>query len=143
MTLIIDAGPMIALGDRRDPVWGPIDNLLRTYPGQLVIPAPVTAEVDYLLQGRFGAGANRPFLADLAARKFQVVCLEPQEYERIVFLNRRYAALNPGLADLSVVVLANRFRTNKIVTFDERHFRAMQPLQGGSFTILPADSEPE
>ena len=28
-------------------------------------------------------------------------------------------------------------------TFDERAFRTVAPLQGGTFTILPADAEPE
>lgn len=31
-------------------------------------------------------------------------------------------------------------RTIRIVSFDKRHFRAVTPLQGGAFTILPADS---
>jgi predicted nucleic acid-binding protein len=44
------------------------------------------------------------------------------------------------LADLSIVVLAHRFRTTRIATFDERHFRALRPLDGGSFTLLPADA---
>jgi predicted nucleic acid-binding protein len=44
-----------------------------------------------------------------------------------------------GHADASVAVLAARFGTRRILTFDERHFRAITPLQGGHFTILPAD----
>jgi hypothetical protein len=27
----------------------------------------------------------------------------------------------------------------RIVSFDERHFRALTPLGGGAFTILPTD----
>jgi hypothetical protein len=45
-----------------------------------------------------------------------------------------------GLADLSVVILAHRFRTRRLLTFDERDFRAVTPLSGGSFTLLPHDS---
>lgn len=30
-------------------------------------------------------------------------------------------------------------RTTRIVSFDERRFRTVTPLQGGAFTILPAD----
>jgi uncharacterized protein len=37
------------------------------------------------------------------------------------------------------VILAGRFETRRILTFDERHFRALRPLDGGSFTLLPAD----
>jgi uncharacterized protein len=44
-----------------------------------------------------------------------------------------------GLADLSVVVLAHRFRTRRLLTFDERDFRAVKPLAGGSFVLLPRD----
>jgi len=47
--------------------------------------------------------------------------------------------LRLGLADLSVVVLARKLKTRRILTFDQRRFRAIRPLQGGSFTLLPAD----
>ena len=46
----------------------------------------------------------------------------------------------PGLADLSLVVLAARFKTTTLLTFDERHFRNIEPLQGGRFTLLPIDA---
>ena len=38
-----------------------------------------------------------------------------------------------------MVVLARRFGTRRILTFDERHFRTLRPLDGGAFTILPSD----
>jgi hypothetical protein len=31
-------------------------------------------------------------------------------------------------------------RTTRLRTLDERHFRAMQPLWGASFELLPADA---
>jgi hypothetical protein len=46
-----------------------------------------------------------------------------------------------GLADLSVVVLARHFRTRRLLTFDERHFRALRPVAGRAFTLLPADQD--
>jgi len=53
------------------------------------------------------------------------------------------ADLRLGLADLSVVVLAARLDTLRILTFDYRHFRAVRPLQGGSFVLLPMDENAE
>jgi predicted nucleic acid-binding protein len=47
--------------------------------------------------------------------------------------------LELGLADASLVVLANRWQTRRILTLDQRAFRAVSPLQGGAFEILPAD----
>jgi predicted nucleic acid-binding protein len=43
------------------------------------------------------------------------------------------------LAECALVVIANRYRTDRILSFDERHFRAVTPLGGGAFTILPSD----
>ena len=139
MTVVVDSGPLVTLTDRVDPRWAAVDRLLRTESGPLLIPAPITAEVDYLAGSRVGRVARSAFLEDLAAGRFLVECLEPEEYGTLARLDRMYADLDPGLAALSIVVLAHRFRTRRVVTFDERHFRAIKPLQGGSFVILPAD----
>ena len=42
-----------------------------------------------------------------------------------------------GLADASLAVLAQRYRTRTILTLDRKHFSAMRPLDGGTFTIVP------
>lgn len=139
MTLVIDAGPLVAFGDANDPHFPKIDRLLRTVDGPLVIPAPVTAEVDHLLGRRLGRGPRRSFIADLAAGRFTVACLEREDYATIGDLEARYADLELGLTDCALVVIANRYGTDRILSFDERHFRAVTLLGGGAFTILPAD----
>lgn len=52
----------------------------------------------------------------------------------------RYADLHIGIADASIVVLAAKYGTTRVLTFDERHFLAMRPLHAAAFTILPADA---
>lgn len=79
-------------------------------------------------------------LADLAAGRFTVAGLEREDYATIIDLEARYADLALGLADCALVVLADRHRTTRIVTFDERHFRAVAPLRGDAFTLVPADA---
>jgi len=140
VTIVLDAGPLVAMHDRRDRWQEPVERLLREEPGALVLPAPVSAEVDYLLGRRLGIGSRRAFLTDLAANRYAVECLEADDYASVERLESAYAALEPGLADLSVVLLAARHRTRRLLTFDQRHFRAIRPLQGGAFTLLPADS---
>lgn len=139
MTLLIDAGPLVALADPNEPLRENILATLRDERGDLVMPAPTTAEVDYLLGQRFGQDARRAFLRDLARGRFNVACLERQDYEKISDLDVRYADIDLGLADCALVALADRYRTTRIVSFDERHFRAVTPLAGGAFTILPVD----
>jgi hypothetical protein len=139
VTLVLDAGPVVAMHDRRDRMQAAVERLFRDEPGELVLPAPVTAEIDYLLARRGGPQASHAFLEDLAAGRYRVECLRPDEYGTIARLARTYSEVAPGLADLSVVVLAHRFSTQRIATFDERDFRAIRPLDGGGFTLLPAD----
>jgi uncharacterized protein len=135
--LLVDAGPVVAMADRRDPRRISAREAIRGERGPLVIPAQVTAEIDYLMGERIGPHASLAFIEDLAAARFRVDCLFPEEYEKVADLSQRYAGLGLGLADLSLIVLADRFDCTRIATFDERHFRAVRPLRGGSFTILP------
>jgi predicted nucleic acid-binding protein len=137
MTLILDAAPLVAAADTRDRMQTKVVELLESEPGPLVIPAPVSAEVDYLLATRLGEHARQAFLDDLAQGRFMVECLRQEEYPVVAQLERRYSELRAGLADLSVVVLAGRLDTRRIATFDERHFRVLRPLDGGSFKLLP------
>jgi uncharacterized protein len=140
LTLIVDAGPLVALADGNEPRRDAILEAIHNEPGSLVIPAPTTAEVDYLLGQRFGGAARRAFLADLAAGRFTVGCLEREDYATAGDLEARYADLDLGLADCSLIVLAQRHQTTRILSFDERHLRAVAPLDGGTFTLLPTDA---
>lgn len=139
MTLVIDAAPLVAVADENEPLRREILELLRAERGELFIPAPVTAEIDYLLGQRLGSAARRAFLQDLAARRYESPALDSRDYETALELDSRYADLKLGLADLSVAVLAQKLGTRRILTFDQRHFRAVRPLQGGTYMLLPAD----
>jgi predicted nucleic acid-binding protein len=75
------------------------------------------------------ADVELAFLDDLAAGTFVVDCLDRKELGVARDLARRYRDLEVGLA-ASLVVLADRHRTDRIASFDERAFRAMTPFAG-------------
>jgi uncharacterized protein len=139
VTLILDAAPLVASADSNEPHLEALLRIRDQEEGPLVLPAPVAAEVDYLLGVRFGEAARRAFLGDLAAQRYDVICLEAGDYRTVAELDARYSDLGLGLADCSILVLAERYGTRRLLSFDERHFRTVAPLQGGSFTLLPAD----
>jgi predicted nucleic acid-binding protein len=128
---------LVALADRRDPLRQAVREVLEAERGALVLAAPVTAEADYLLDQRIGGAARLAFLEDLAAGRFIVECLEPDEYAGAPRLERHYVDLELGWADCATMLLGARLRTRRVLTFDERHFRAVRPLQGGAFELLP------
>jgi uncharacterized protein len=141
VTVVIDAAPLVALADRNDPRRSAVLEKMRGESGDLIVPAPTTAEVDYLLGERYGRAARRAFLRDLAEGRYAVVSLEREDYAAVQNLEYLYADLELGLADCAIVLIAHRLNTTRIISFDERHFRAVTPLQGGAFTILPADAD--
>jgi predicted nucleic acid-binding protein len=141
VTLIVDAAPLVALGDSRDRLHAAVGDVLRAEGGDLVVPAPVSAEVDYLIRRRGSTMAARAFLRDVAAGRFRVEGLTADEHGVVARLDEQYADLDLGLADLSVVILAHRFGTRRLLTFDERDVRAVTPMAGGSFTLLPCDTQ--
>ncbi|MDP9343222.1 MAG: PIN domain-containing protein [Actinomycetota bacterium] len=140
MTLIVDTGPLYAQADRRNPGREPVVDILLNERGPLVVSAFVAAETDYLITKRLGIDAEIAFLRDVAEGTYAVECLSSGELELAREVIEAYRDLTMGLADASMVVLARRYGTRRLLTFDERHFRAVRPLQGGSFTILPADA---
>jgi len=139
MALIVDAGGLYAQADRTEPDHGAVVELLRGERGPLVTTGMAVAEADYLILARLGIEVELAFLDDLAEETFLVECLTHAELGPARDLARRYRDLELGLSDASLVILARRYRTRRIVTFDERAFRTVTPLQGGSFIVLPAD----
>lgn len=137
--LLLDAGALYAQADQNDARHEAVIELLRAEPGPLITSAIATAEADYLILTRLGVDVELAFVEDLAAGTFIAECLTRDELAAALGVGRRYRDLQLGLADASLVVLAQRFQTRTLVTFNERDFRAISPLQGGSFTLLPRD----
>jgi len=139
VVLLLDAGALYAQADRADPHHAAVADVLRSEREPLLTSAVAVAEADYLILTRLRIDVEFAFLEDLAQGTFVVECLSRPELGIALTVARRYRDLAIGLADASLVVLAQRFRTRRLLTFDERAFRTITPLQGGTFTLLPAD----
>lgn len=135
MLAVVDTGPLYAIADRSDADHDRSLAVLQRRDLQLVIPALAVAEVCYLLGERLGAAAEAAFLRGLA--DFDVQAPRPDDWERIAELVQRYSNFPLGGVDASVVALAERLRTDLVVTLDERHFRAIRPRHWPAFQLLP------
>ncbi|HET7027876.1 MAG TPA: VapC toxin family PIN domain ribonuclease [Candidatus Limnocylindrales bacterium] len=139
MALVIDAGALYAQADAADPDHGPVRRVLEAERETIVTTELAVAEADYLILDRLGPDAEARFIDDLVTGTFVVDCLDVREIRAASDLLHRYRDLRIGLADASLVVLASRYTTRRLLSLDERAFRAVAPLQGGAFTLLPAD----
>jgi len=86
-------------------------------------------EVDQLLRSRVSSDAARAFLGALVAGEHTPVFLSAGVLRRAAEVDSRFAGLDLGLADASVMALAERHRL-PILTFDFEHFRATRPARG-------------
>ena len=99
----------------------------------------VVAELDYLILKYAGVEAEVALLEEIAAGVYEVAPFEAHDIDEARIQIERYQSLRIGLADASLIVLADRYDTRDVLTLDERHFRAMRPTARRSFRILPAD----
>jgi predicted nucleic acid-binding protein len=98
----------------------------------------VLAEIDYMVHTRCAPAALGEFYREIHAGSLGVEWW-PQLELQAAEVADRHAGL--GLVDASLIVLAARLETNRIASFDERHFRAVEPLDGSArFELLPADA---
>jgi predicted nucleic acid-binding protein len=100
----------------------------------------VLAELDYFFAREAGIDAELRFLSEVAAGGYDLVPFLHDDVAKAVAVIERYRDLGIGLADASIVVLAGRFRTDRVLTLDERHFRALRTPRGTPFLVLPADA---
>lgn len=107
--------------------------------GPVVLSPFILAELDYMLLSRAGIKAEQQFLQEVADGIFELATFTGSDVRLAAAVVEQYSGLRIGIADASIVVLAARYRTTRLLTLDERHFRAITPLHADVFTILPAD----
>jgi predicted nucleic acid-binding protein len=76
--------------------------------------------------------AAREFFDEVARDAFELVDIDSGDVAAAGGIIDRYRDLQLGLTDASLVVIAARYQTTRLLTLDERHFRAMAPLWGAA-----------
>ena len=135
--LIVDAGPLYAASATHDDHHGRCVELLSQASRPLLVPELVVTEVSYLLSDRIGAHAELAFARAIAAGELLVEPVLDPEWGRIADLMEQYVDLPLGIADASLVALAERHRAKEIASLDHRHLGVVRPLHVPSFTLLP------
>lgn len=135
MKLVLDAGPLFAYLAADDDDHARCTLMLETYPGELVVPQLVLAEVSYfintrtkrLLGAEAAAAAELGLIEDITAGSFAVEPVLDADWPRITELIRTYRGFPLGMTDASVIATAERLGTPEIATLDNRHFHAVKP----------------
>lgn len=108
--------------------------------GPLLLSPFVVTEMDYLIGRNQGLADQLAFLAQIENDAYRLVPFDTADLARARQVMETYADLRIGLTDAALVVLAARHRTRRILTLDERHFRALRGLDGEPFELLPSSA---
>jgi predicted nucleic acid-binding protein len=122
--IIADTGFFYALLDRDDAWHERCARAAQSLDEPLVTTWPVLTEAVYLLERTLGIEPAAALLADVASGDIVVWDLTPAAVAKLPALLRRYADLPMDLADASLVCLAEELGHGRILTTDERDFRA-------------------
>lgn len=133
-----DAGPLVALIDRKDPGHSRCVGAMQDLPpGSLLTTWACFTEAMHLV-GRAGGGAARRSLWDLwQAGLVALHDPSPAEVLPMATLMDKYADRPMDLADASIVAMAEALGLKTIFTLDS-DFRFYRLADGSALTVVPS-----
>ena len=138
--IVLDTGGLYAALDANEALHGrAVAALVASTPPRVMSPF-VLEELDYLIGDRVGHEAQMALIEEVTRGAYRLEPFSSEDLGHAKRIMERYSDLRIGLADASVVVLANRHRTLDLLCTDERHFRALRSAGGKSFRLLPFDA---
>ena len=138
--ILLDTSGLLSAVDRSQRHHEAARRALEAAAPPWILSPFVLAELEYLLATRGGQAAARALLAEVGRAVYRLEAFDGPDIEAAERVVAKYSALEIGLADASVVVLATRYGVRDLLTLDERHFRAIRGPGGRRFRMLPADA---
>jgi uncharacterized protein len=138
--IVLDTSGVLAAIDSSQHHHRAAAEVLRASSEPRLLSPFVLAELDYLISTRVSADAAHALLEQVAGGAYRLESMSASDVAAALEIMERYRDLDVGLADASLVVLADRYNTQDVLTLDERHFRALRGRNDRAFRILPADA---
>ena len=132
--ITLDTSALYELLDGKSPDHRRVRAELEDDRGPFIVPAPILAEIGYMLETRLQPEVLDAFLEDLEGGAFTLDCCE-DDFSDMRRLLRRYADLSLGLSDASVIACAER-NGGRVLSLDRRDFAVV--AREGRITLLPA-----
>ena len=119
-SILVDAGPLIALFDRDDKYHAIVISFLHKYKGRFITTWAVITEVSHMLS--FSADVQIAFLEWLRRDALDIVSLEKNHLHRIIELSKKYSDVPMDLADSSLLVVSEMSGIKEIMTIDSDYY---------------------
>ena len=131
-SIVVDAGPLIALFRRRDRHHARIKRFLSTNRARLVSTLPVVTEVCHFLN----ASGKVALLTWIRRGGLSLQPVAADDLDEISALIERYADQEMDFADATLVWLADLINTRAVMTIDRRDFPVYRARSGEAFNLV-------
>lgn len=133
--VIVDTGPLVALLHGNDQHHSVCSDVLKRLQSPLITTWLVITEAAWLLRKTPGGASELLRLIELdIVRCFNLDRAAAPQLQRLLVT---YHDLQPQLADVSLVYVAELLDTTQIFTLDRRDFAVYRNSQGNAFQLLP------
>jgi len=116
-SVLIDAGPLIALFDSGDKYHAAVKAFLKANPYRYVSTLAVFAEVSHMLD--FNQGAQRGFYEWVIYKGVILSDINQHDMPRLLELTDKYADLPMDFADATLVITAEKTGIREIISLDK------------------------
>ena len=141
--ILVDTSGLLAAIDASQNEHAAAAAALKQATPPLLLSPFVLAELDYLLLSRVGTHAETALLKEVAEGAYQLEPFDRADVDAALTYVNRYADVELGLADASIIVLSDRHDVADLLTLDQGHFRVARGKGGQRFRLLPADASPQ
>jgi hypothetical protein len=131
-SIIVDAGPLIALFRRRDKHHSRVKRFLSTNRARLVSTLPVITEVCHFLN----ANGKIALLTWIGRGGLSLQPIGTDDLDEIAALIERYADREMDFADATLVWLADLINTLDVMTVDRQDFLVYRSRGGEAFNLV-------
>ena len=135
--IIADTSGLLAYFNQAEPSHRRVRSVIDGEDEEIVVSPYVVAELDYLVMTRLGVDAELTVLDELSGGAYELASMSVAGVQKASSVIQTYRDQAIGLADASIVVLAETYRTRRVLTLDRRHFDVLRPVGGGHFDVLP------
>jgi len=127
-TILIDSGQLIALFDKSDAQHLSVLQFLKSFDGKLITTWSVLTEVSHMLD--FNLNVQLDFLKWVEMGGVEVYNIAQNDLSHIIEMMQKYTNVPMDLADATLMYVAHRENTKKILSIDS-DFDIYRTLKSG------------
>ncbi|MEM9831784.1 MAG: PIN domain-containing protein [Bacteroidota bacterium] len=138
-SILVDAGPLIALFDKRDQFHATAIEFLKNHPRRLLTTWPVITETSHMLD--FSINVQINFLEWIRRGGIEIAELDQSHIARLIELSQQFSDVPVDLADASLIVASKNYGITEIASIDS-DFYIYRDIRNQFLTNIFPDRRP-